>query len=855
MGICALVPSDQNGFRPRVFGMGILVDDRMVVTCAHVISFAFGLPTQKEPGQSAVRVCFPFAKGYPCIQGTVAGWIPAGRREDGKLSDMALIQLEEDAPKSVERAVLRPYFIAAEARVYGFRGKKVGEGAWRSHPDGEWALGNIVGPQPGGRAQFDGLRWGAGVERGFSGGGIYDPFQDAVVGMVVESDRQEARRIAQFIDVSSLEEAFEGTPGVEPGLFAKWDLSRSGSSRLTNPAKVPEKSARLRRWQSILALALMIGAAVYCWLWWAAHQTSRLYDKGRQAMAEFDFQRARELFEEAEPDRNPLVRSALAKTLMNLGNSDRARQESKSAFDQSRKLSYQDRLLVEARYYRILENWAETLPRYRKLQKGDPTEVEYAVGIAETQMALGLYEEALSTIDKMKNISKNPCLDLEEGRAAIYHSDLPHAVEASSRAIEKAESQGLNSLAAQGLLYRGTAFHVQEDLGRALADFERAEKLAGENFEQVARIQNAIAGVLSQKGKLNKALSSYEKARKAYNDAGNKKSANEQDLYIANIYDMQGKLRQARQTYETALRQADDPLSQPDEAFVRGSLGTILARQGRLAEAVASLESAIAIFEDIGDQVQEAAYQCRLSEVHLENLELKPAEASLKNCLAVARGKEDPLLKADALSFHGLLLFFQGNLESALKKQKEAESLYEHIGDGLSTAQRQLAMAEIEIERDNASSVSSDAQAAFDYFYGQQALDDMATARVLLARSFLLQGLPRRAQTWIEQAKGRAKDSESLALRIQVSLVEARALAATGNVPEARKIIQRQLDDPQNRNSPKLRMEIRLAQGEIEVLHGNRGQGREILSQLEEDAMERGFKLVATKAARLRTLS
>jgi Trypsin-like peptidase domain len=219
MGVCTIVPKDQNGFRPLVFGMGILFGDREVVTCAHVVSFALGLRAQRTPGKATVRVCFPFADGCPCVGGTLdpESWFPAGRRNDGKPSDIALIRLKQDAPRSVERAVPGEYIIDATAKAYGFRGMKDRTGVWRSHPDGEWSEGKIVGPQPGGRAQFDGLRrTGAGAEKGFSGSGVYDPRLDAVVGMVVETDKDKTRKIAQFIDVPSLKQAIKVIPGPGP---------------------------------------------------------------------------------------------------------------------------------------------------------------------------------------------------------------------------------------------------------------------------------------------------------------------------------------------------------------------------------------------------------------------------------------------------------------------------------------------------------------------------------------------------------------------------------------------------------------------------------------------------------------
>ena len=263
MGVCAIVPNEQEGFRPRVFGMGILVGDRVVVTCAHVVSFALDLSPEVSPGEAAVRVCFPFADGAPCVDGTVdrLRWFPPGRRNDGKPSDVAVIMLGKDAPGSAERAQRRKHESNSEAKVYGFRGKKltrtrtvagrkVKTRVWENHPDGEWAEGKIMGPQPGGRAQFDGLRQtGAGVEPGFSGGGIYDRSRDALLGMIVESDKERAKKIAQFIDMASLEQALEGVSGLVPAAPLGEAAARS---RVVPPERIDQTQAKMREIEGYL---------------------------------------------------------------------------------------------------------------------------------------------------------------------------------------------------------------------------------------------------------------------------------------------------------------------------------------------------------------------------------------------------------------------------------------------------------------------------------------------------------------------------------------------------------------------------------------------------------------------------
>lgn len=204
-GVCVLVPLGQNGFRPQVYGMGIVVTRRAVVTCAHVINTALGPRwwAQQFPGR--VRISFPFAGGA-CLEGVVSRdlWFPPGRETSSGLSDVAVIGLADDVPAGVGIARFARPGPDMAVKAYGFRGE-YRDGVWVSHPDGQWVVATVVGPQPGGRAQLDGLRTtGARVEKGFSGGGVYSSSEDAVVGMIVESDKDVVSRVAQFTDASEI---------------------------------------------------------------------------------------------------------------------------------------------------------------------------------------------------------------------------------------------------------------------------------------------------------------------------------------------------------------------------------------------------------------------------------------------------------------------------------------------------------------------------------------------------------------------------------------------------------------------------------------------------------------------------
>lgn len=101
--------------------------------------------------------------------------------------------------------------------TFGYQYRTADDGSGQSHPTGERPVGSIIGSIPGGLGQFDGFPFtGAAVQQGFSGGGIYDPGQDAIVGMVQKGDRDTTKKIAFFLGTPALEKVIEGIPTPPP---------------------------------------------------------------------------------------------------------------------------------------------------------------------------------------------------------------------------------------------------------------------------------------------------------------------------------------------------------------------------------------------------------------------------------------------------------------------------------------------------------------------------------------------------------------------------------------------------------------------------------------------------------------
>ncbi len=188
----------------RPVGVGFLVGERHIFTCAHVVALAFGIsPETAEAPLGEISLDWPLLAPGQRGAARVAAW-SAARAEGG---DMAGLELTSPPPSGA-----RPIALLDADDVWDHRFRAFGFP--KGLAEGVWASGVLRGRQAAGWVQIEDVKdTGYPVQSGFSGGPVWDEALNGVVGMVVAADT--AARAALMIPTRLLRATWPGITEAE----------------------------------------------------------------------------------------------------------------------------------------------------------------------------------------------------------------------------------------------------------------------------------------------------------------------------------------------------------------------------------------------------------------------------------------------------------------------------------------------------------------------------------------------------------------------------------------------------------------------------------------------------------------
>lgn len=176
-------------------GAGVLVDSRRILTCAHVIGEALDLSDLTQRPGGLVTIDFPQSAQSEVRTARVMaeGWFPHPGLRAG---DLAMLEVLGDEVRGTGPAPLRSAG-GDNDRVFGVLGHPAG------YEIGVWAFAKLTGIGGPGREwiQLEALANGIRIQSGFSGAGLLDEDDGAVVGVVVAAGRGSQDRVAWMIPI------------------------------------------------------------------------------------------------------------------------------------------------------------------------------------------------------------------------------------------------------------------------------------------------------------------------------------------------------------------------------------------------------------------------------------------------------------------------------------------------------------------------------------------------------------------------------------------------------------------------------------------------------------------------------
>jgi Tfp pilus assembly protein PilF/TolB-like protein len=584
-------------------------------------------------------------------------------------------------------------------------------------------------------------------------------------------------------------------------------------------------------------------------------EAAKLYAQGLAKLRSFDATQARDLLLQAtEKDPNyALAREALAEAWSQLGYDEKAKTESKRAFELSASLSRRDALGIEARFREETREWARAVDVYRSLWTVFPDDPEYGLRLAGAQVSAGQGQDAMSTISALRKIaapmSDDPRIDVAESNAAASLSDYKRAEAATERAILRAGRQDSEGLRAEALLRQCWALRNLGDPERAKTAGIQAGEILGRvnDLRGQARSLTCVANVLADEGQLSSAYAMHERALELARKIGAQKDIAGALINLGNVQAYQQKLDDSTRQYQLALALAVSIGDKSDALLAQDNLGANLSLQGDFAAARKSFEDSVRTAQEIGDQAGIVEALINLGSVSYLQADLANAKEYFKNSIDKASQLQLKSRLAAAVAGMGDVLFAEDDLQGAQRSYQQSLAMRSELGEKGGIAKSQVALAILALENGQPVQAESLARDAAREFETENDADQRTAAEDVLAQALMARGDSNQAAKTVDLA--RKLGARDLPTTLSLSITRARVLAKTANKADAQRELQQVESRATERSLLGIAWQAHLALADIQTLSGNLASARSSLQFVKRQATPKGFHLLARKAA------
>jgi tetratricopeptide (TPR) repeat protein len=580
----------------------------------------------------------------------------------------------------------------------------------------------------------------------------------------------------------------------------------------------------------------------------------RLYSEGVARLRTFDALAAQKLLERsiAADDSFPLSHMALALSWQNLGYDQRAAQQARRALDLAGRLSREDYLVVEARFFEASRNWEKAIETYHALFTFFPDNLEYALSLARAQSSAAKGKDALATLaalDESGTRDDDPRIDLARSDAGSALGDAKLRRDAAESAAQKAAKQGARLLVARA--------RTQEC--RALADLGENEK-AGPVCEEGRRIyvdigdRGGLARILHSAAEVPLNQDDWVTAERLYREAlaltreiGDRQGTARELGNLALTFKYRGDLATALEMQREALQIQSEISDRNGMAIQTGNIGNSLRLEGKLGEALAFYRRSLDLSKEIGNKTTEGIAAANIGTTLALAGDLAQALTMYQRALALHRERGAKYYYADTLHSIGALYRQRFDFDRARRAYTEALAVRRQIAEKDAIAATQLALAELDSDAGKAAAAQAVAAEALAVFRAQNEPAGEVSAYVVLSRALRAQNRLADARKNLDAAMALAGRNYDIAVQADVTIEQISLLIAERNLEPAAKLARQMIAQFQRNGIVRYQLEASLELGRIQALENSSAAGT-TFQEVRETAHRKGFELIAHQA-------
>ncbi len=420
----------------------------------------------------------------------------------------------------------------------------------------------------------------------------------------------------------------------------------------------------------------------------------RLYQEGLQLTRDGNHQEAQKRFLSATKlDENfALAFSALAQSSSTLGYDDLAGQYSRTAMSLGASLPPQEKYLISATHYRILNETGKAIESYENLVKARPNDATIQFDLGTLYEETGKFDQAQQHFSKVveldpKFIEGLRALGRVEIRRGNPQGSLEHLNGALTLAIQLRNDEArANILQAIGVAYKRLA-NPDEALRHYTESLDIKRRL--NNKRGMASSLNEIAQVQDTLGRPRESEQSFRSALTLYREIGDKSGTGLCLVNLASlVYENLGRPDEALPMLLEALRIFRDMGDEQNEGLAINNVGGVYFAKGQFSEAQTQYERALQIREKAGNPRETADTLHNLGETLAKLGRYDQALTRYLKALELRRAAEDRRGAAIESSSIGTVFDYQGRYGAALKSKEDALKTFREI------KQRDLWLAE-----------------------------------------------------------------------------------------------------------------------------------------------------------------